>query len=235
MASPTLVSNAEWLKARKELLNAEKAFSHARDELTRQRQQLPWVKVEKEYVFEGPTGLESLSDLFDGRSQLIVYHFMFGPDWEEGCKACSFLADHFERAIVHLNHRDVTLVAVARGPLVKLEAFKKRMDWTFTWVSSESNDFNWDYHVSFTPEEKAKNEVYYNFGRQPFFSMEGPGLSVFVKDNAGVVYHTYSTYARGLENLITTYDYLDLVPKGRNEDDLQYGMQWVRFRDRYED
>jgi predicted dithiol-disulfide oxidoreductase (DUF899 family) len=203
-----------------------------RDQVSEQRRQLPWVRVEKEYVFAGPDGKETLADLFDGRSQLIVYHFMLGPDWEEGCKSCSYLADHFDGANIHLPHRDVAFIAVSRAPLPEIQAYQKRMGWRFKWVSSNENDFNFDYHVSFTPEEEKKNEVYYNYQKQEFMSDELPGLSVFYRDEEGTVYHTYSTYARGLDGLVGTYQFLDLVPKGRDENP-ESSMDWVRRHDEY--
>ena len=193
---------------------------------------MPWVRIEKEYVFEGADGKETLSDLFDGRSQLIVYHFMLGPGWEEGCKSCSYLADHFDGANWHLPHRDVTLVVISRAPFSEIEPFKKRMGWRFKWVSSSGNDFNFDYHVSFTKEEEAKGQVYYNYGMEEFISEELPGLSVFYKNEDGEVFHTYSTYARGLDILVGAYNFLDLVPKGRDEDP-EATMSWVRHHDRY--
>jgi len=231
--SPKVVSQAAWLAARKELLTKEKEFTRLRDELSRQRQELPWEKVEKEYVFDGPNGRETLADLFGGKSQLIVYHFMFGPGWQEGCQSCSFLSDHLDGAIVHLAARDVSLVVVSRGPLAQIEAFKKRMGWRFRWVSSYANDFNYDYHVSFTKEEQAKGQVYYNYGMQTFPSEEGPGTSVFYKDGAGHTFHTYSSFGRGLDMLIGAYNWLDLVPKGRDEGGLAHTMAWVRHHDKY--
>ena len=230
-----VVSLEEWTAARKELLAKEKRFTHERDKLSRQRRELPWVKVEKSYVFEGPAGKETLADLFSGRSQLIIYHFMFGPEWREGCASCSFLSDHTDGAFVHLAHRDVTLVAVSRAPYTRIEEFKKRMGWRFKWVSSYGNDFNYDYHVSFTEEQMAKGKVYYNYGMEEFGVEEAPGASVFYKDAAGNIFHTYSSYARGLDMLVGTYNYLDLVPKGRDEDALAFSMSWVRHHDRYDD
>ncbi len=229
-----VVSNAEWLEARKEFLAKEKEFTRMRDELSRQRRELPWERVENNYVFDGPNGKETLADLFGGRSQLIVYHFMFGPGWEEGCPSCSFLSDHLDGALVHLAHRDVTLLAVSRAPLAEIEVFKKRMGWRFKWVSSNGNDFNRDYHVSFTKEETAQGTMYYNYAVGPFPSEEGPGASVFYKDESGEIFHTYSAYARGLDILIGTYNYLDLAPKGRDEDGLAFTMAWVRHHDKYE-
>ena len=230
-----IVSQAEWLKARTAHLAKEKELTRARDEVARQRRELPWVEVEKAYVFDTLTGKKTLADLFDGRSQLIVYHFMLGPGWEQGCKSCSFLADHFDAAALHLAQRDVTLIVVSRAPLAEIEAFKKRMGWRFQWASSYGNDFNHDYHVSFTPEEMAGGSVYYNYRNQKFGSEEAPGASVFFRDDAGNIFHTYSAYERGLDILLGTYNFLDLVPKGRDEDDLDFTMSWVRHHDRYED
>ena len=228
-----VVPPAEWLVARKELLAKEKEFTRLRDELSRERRQLPWEKVEKQYEFEGPNGRVALADLFDGRSQLIVYHFMLGPGWEAGCPSCSFLADHFDGATIHLANRDTTFVVISRAPMAEIEAFKKRMGWKFQWVSSFGSDFNFDYHVSFTPEEQASGAVYYNYEHAPFPPSEGPGLSVFAKDAAGEVFHTYSSFARGLDILVGAYNFLDFVPKGRDEDGLAFSMAWVRHHDRY--
>ena len=228
-----VVSRDEWLIARKDLLTREKELTRLRDEVSRHRRELPWVKIDKEYVFDGPDGKETLADLLDGRSQLIVYHFMLGPGWEEGCKSCSYLADHFDGANWHLPHRDVTFVVVSRALLSEIEPFKKRMGWRFKWVSSHGNDFNFDYHVSATGEEKAKGKMYYNYKTQELMSDELPGLSVFYKDENGDVFHTYSTYARGLDILVGAYNFLDLVPKGRDEDRLDFTMEWVRHHDRY--
>ena len=228
-----VVSRDEWLKARTAHLAAEKELSRKRDELSRQRCELPWVRVEKNYVFEGPHGPQTLADLFAGRSQLIVYHFMFGPNWEEGCKSCSFLADHFDATRVHLAHRDVTFAVVSQAPLPRLQAFQKRMGWQFPWVSAFGGDFQSDYGVHFTKEELA-GEVTYNYARIHFGLEEAPGLSVFYKDEAGAVFHTYSTYSRGLDPLIGTYQFLDLVPKGRDEEGLAFSMAWLRHHDRYD-
>jgi predicted dithiol-disulfide oxidoreductase (DUF899 family) len=227
-----VVSESEWLVARRDLLRREKELTRLRDQVSEHRRELPWVRVEKEYVFAGPDGKETLADLFDGRSQLIVYHFMLGPGWEEGCKSCSYLADHFDGANIHLPLRDVTFIAVSRAPLPEVQAYQKRMGWRFKWVSSNENDFNFDYHVSFTPEEEKKNEVYYNYQKREFMSDELPGLSVFYRDEEGAVYHTYSTYARGLDGLVGTYQFLDLVPKGRDENP-ESTMDWVRRHDEY--
>jgi predicted dithiol-disulfide oxidoreductase (DUF899 family) len=227
-----VVTEAEWLVARRDLLAREKEFNRQRDALSAARRSLPMVKIDNKYLFDGPNGKETLADLFDGRSQLIVYHFMFGPDWDEGCKSCSYLVDHFDGANWHLPHRDATLVVVSRGPLSELEAYKKRMGWRFKWVSSEANDFNFDYHVSFTPEDEKKNKAYYNYANDEFFSDELPGLSVFYKDDNGDVFHTYSTYARGLDMLVGAYNFLDLTPKGRDENP-DSTMDWVRRHDQY--
>jgi predicted dithiol-disulfide oxidoreductase (DUF899 family) len=230
---PNVVSHAEWLAARSEFLAKEKEFTRLRDELSHQRRTLPWEKVEKRYEFDSTNGKVTLADLFDGRSQLIVYHFMFGPGWQQGCPSCSYVADHFDGSTMHLANRDTTLAVVSRAPLAEIEAFKKRMDWEFKWVSSFDSDFNFDYRVSFTPEERASGKVEYNYARGEFPSEEGPGVSIFAKDAAGEVFHTYSSYARGLDILVGTYNFLDLVPKGRDEDDLAFTMSWVRHHDRY--
>jgi predicted dithiol-disulfide oxidoreductase (DUF899 family) len=230
-----VVSREDWIAARKAHLANEKALTKARDRLSAERRTLPWVRVEKTYVFDTPEGKKTLADLFDGRSQLIVYHFMLGPGWEEGCPSCSYLADHFDGAAWHLPHRDVTLLAVSRAPLAEVEAYKKRMGWRFPWVSSYGDDFNYDYHVSFTPEEVGKGEVYYNYEMGEFESDEMPGVSVFFKDPSGDIFHTYSAYARGVEVLAGAYNLLDLVPKGRDEEKLPWPMAWVRRHDEYDD
>lgn len=229
-----IVSHTEWVEARKALLAEEKEFTKLRDRLSQQRRELPWEKVEKDYVFQGQNGPVTLSELFDGQSQLIVYHFMYGPDWEAGCPSCSFLADHFNPAVVHLNHRDVSFVAVSRAPLEIIEGYKARMGWSFPWVSSYENDFNRDYNVSFTEEEIERGNAYYNYKEKGFPSTEAPGASVFYKDNSGEIYHTYSVYERGLDMFITAYHYLDIVPKGRDEDNLSYTMEWLRRHDEYD-
>jgi predicted dithiol-disulfide oxidoreductase (DUF899 family) len=233
MDNHRIVSQEEWLAARKDLLREEKEFTRSRDRLSQRRRDLPWVRVDKHYAFEGPKGKETLPQLFDGRSQLLVYHFMFGPDWEAPCKSCSFWADNFERNVVHLAHRDVTLIAVSRAPLERIEAFKRRMGWTFKWVSSAGSDFNHDYQVSFTPDEVAKGEGYYNYAMRKNTMTELPGISVFCKGADGAVFHTYSCYARGLDMMNAAYHYLDLVPKGRDETG-PHAMAWVRYRDSYE-
>jgi predicted dithiol-disulfide oxidoreductase (DUF899 family) len=232
--SRKVVSRGEWIEARKALLAKEKAFTRQRDELSQQRRDLPWVKVEKNYKFDGPNGRETLADLFEGRSQLIVYHFMFGPGWEAGCPYCSFLVDHVDGALVHLAQRDVTLAVVSRAPLPELEAFKTRMGWRFNWVSSFGSDFNYDYHVSFTKDDAAKGTVYYNYEMQEFMSEELFGISVFYKDGTGDIFHTYSSYARGGDVLLGTYHWLDLTPKGRDETGPHHNLtDWVQHHDRY--
>jgi len=228
-----IVSHEEWLKARLELLAAEKDFSRQRDALTRSRMSMPWERVEKPYQFEAPNGVLSLADLFDGRSQLIVYHFMFAPDWEEGCKSCSFWADNFNGIPIHLNHRDVTFTAVSRAPLVKISAYKKRMGWSFPWVSSHGTDFSFDYHASFTTAETAEGKAYYNYRVRPSKMSDDVAVSVFYKDEQSEVFHTYSCYSRGIDMLNGAYHYLDLVPKGRDEDAFKFPMEWVRRHDQY--
>jgi len=230
---PKVVSHQEWLAARTAFLAKEKEFTRQRDELSRQRRALPWEKVEKRYEFSTPHGTRTLADLFNGRTQLVVYHFMLGPGWQEGCPSCSLIADHFDGMTIHLANRDTTLTAISRAPLPEIEAFKKRMGWKFPWASSSGSDFNFDYHVSFTPEEKARGKVPYNYGEREFPSDEGPGLSVFAKDASGELFHTYSTYGRGLDILMGVYNFLDLVPKGRDEDALAFSMSWVRHHDKY--
>ncbi|MGC1299550.1 MAG: thioredoxin family protein, partial [Alloacidobacterium sp.] len=215
--SHKIVSHAEWLAARKTLLASEKELTRLRDVLNQQRRELPWVRVEKAYVFDGPNGRETLADLFAGRSQLIVQHFMFGPEWKEGCVGCSFKSDHIEGTLAHLEHHDVSFVSVSRAPLEEIEAFKKRMGWKFKWVSSYRSDFNFDFHVSFTPEEAASGKVFYNYAMQDFASDELSGDSVFYRDSRGDIFHTYSTHGRGDEQFVSTYMYLDVTPKGRNE------------------
>jgi predicted dithiol-disulfide oxidoreductase (DUF899 family) len=231
-----IVSREEWLAARKALLAKEKELTRLSDRISAERRALPWVKVEKEYVFEGPDGRQTLADLFEGKSQLIIYHFMFGPDWEQGCPSCSFLVDHIDGANLHLKHHDVTLMAVSRAPWSKIEPFKKRMGWRFKWVSSYGSDFNFDYGVSFSKDQIAKGDLDYNFqtikGDARYHIEELPGVSVFYKDSAGNVFHTYSTYARGGDILIGAHNWLDLTPKGRNETTI---MDWVRHHDRYEE
>lgn len=230
---PRAVSKAEWLAARKELLAKEKELTHQRDAVSKARRSLPWVKVEKEYAFDAPGGRETLAKLFDGKSQLIVYHFMFGPDWKEGCPSCSLVSEHFDGPAIHLAQRDVTLIAVSRASLAQIEAFKKRMGWRFKWVSSSGSDFNSDYGVSFTKEQLAKKKIY-NFETTDFSQEEAPGLSVFCKNLSGEVFHAYSSYGRGLEDFMGVYRFLDVVPKGRNEEGLAHPMAWVRHHNRYQ-
>ena len=231
MENPKVVSHQEWLKARLELLAAEKELMRQRDALTHRRMAMPWERVEKRYVFDTLEGRRTLADLFEGRRQLLVQHFMLGPGWEQGCPSCSFMADHTDGMSVHLQHRDITLLAVSRAPLAEIERFRQRMGWQFKWVSSHGSDFNHDFHVSFTPEE-TKGEVYYNYAIQPFECEELPGISVFYRDDAGEVFHTYSAYRRGVEAMMGTYSLVDLTPKGRNERDGP--MAWVRHHDRYD-
>jgi predicted dithiol-disulfide oxidoreductase (DUF899 family) len=223
-----------WLVARKALLARERELTHLSDQIARERRALPWVRIEKNYVFDAQEGPRTLADLFEGRRQLLVQHFMLGPGWEQGCPSCSFMADHADGMTVHLAHRDTTFVAISRAPLAEIQRFRQRMGWQFKWVSSNANDFNFDFGVSFTPEQKAKNEVTYNYGKQPFESEELPGISAFYKDDAGDVFHTYSTYRRGVEVMMGTYNLLDLTPKGRDERDVPNKMEWVRHHDRYE-
>lgn len=229
-----VVSHSEWVEARKALLKEEKKFTKLRDDLSKQRRELPWEKIEKNYTFDGPSGAKSLADLFHGRSQLIIYHFMYGPDWDEGCKSCSFLADHFNPAIVHLNARDVSFVVVSHAPLSVFEPYKQRMGWDFLWVSAFNSDFNQDFHVSFTEEEIKRGDAYFHYENKGFSSTEAPGASVFFKDDDGTIYHTYSVFERGLDMFITAYHYLDIVPKGRNEEGLSYTMEWLKRHDEYE-
>ncbi len=233
MSDHKVVSASEWVETRKKYLAKEKEFTRLRDELSRQRRELPWVEIENAYVFEASQGRQTLADLFQGRSQLIVYHFMLSPGWEEGCPSCSFLADHIDGALAHLAARDTTLTVVSRAPLGQIEAFEKRMGWRFPWVSSYGSDFNFDFHVSATGDDIAKGKVYYNYETQDLGVEEMPGTSVFYKDGSGSIFHTYSSYARGGDLLIGTYNYLDLTPKGRDEDGLAFTMAWVRHHDRY--
>jgi predicted dithiol-disulfide oxidoreductase (DUF899 family) len=236
MQHHTVVSEKEWFDARKALLVMEKEATHLRDKINAQRLGLPWVKVEKSYMFDTPKGKMTLADLFDGRSQLITYHFMLGPGWAAGCPGCSFLADHIDGALPHLEHHDVTMMAVSRAPLAEIQAYKSRMGWRFPWVSSFGNDFNRDYHASFTKDDLASGKVFYNFAEMPVpagsTETELPGLSAFYKDETGDIFHTYSSYARGGEELIGTLMILDRAPKGRNE---KKTMDFVRRHDEYEE
>src|ERR1700676_2246699 len=236
MQQHTVVPQEEWLAARKALLLKEKEFTHLRDKINAERVALPWVKVQKNYVFDTPKGKRNLSELFDGRSQLLTYHFMFGPGWEAGCPGCSFLCDHIDGALPHLEHHDVTLTAVSRAPLAEIEAYKKRMGWKFPWASAFGSDFNYDYHVSFAEEQMAEGKIFYNFNEMPvpagITGTELPALSAFYKDDTGKIFHTYSSYERGGEELIGTLMILDRAPKGRNE---KTTMDFVRRHDEYEE
>jgi predicted dithiol-disulfide oxidoreductase (DUF899 family) len=234
MTDHQIVSHDEWTAARERFLAKEKEFTHLREALSRERRQLPWERVTKEYVFESTRGTETLADLFDGRSQLIVYHFMYEPDWDIGCPGCSFWADNFNGIIAHLNQRDVSLVATSRAPQQKLQAQAKRFGWTFKWVSSVGSDFNHDFNVWFAPETLARDEALYNYGSEKVTGPSRPGISAFFKDDECVL-HTYSTYARGLDMMNTAYHYLDIVPKGRDEEALPFPMAWVKHRIAYGD
>jgi len=233
MDSHKVVSRDEWLDARRQLLAREKEFTRLSDDLSRQRRALPWVRIDKAYAFDGPNGRETLPMMFDGRHQLVIDHFMFSPEWEAGCKSCSFWADSFNGIVEHLNQRDVTFVAVSRAPLAKLQAFAQRMGWRFKWVSSAPSDFNFDFQASFTPQELAGGEAMYNFTTGMASMSDHHGISVFFKDDLGTVFHTYSCYARGVDRLNTAYQILDLVPEGRGEAGLPYSMAWVQLRDQY--
>ena len=226
-----VVSRETWIVEHKALLAREKALTRLRDEIAHARRALPWVRIEQNYVFDTPSGPRSLADLFEGRRQLLVQHFMLAPGWEEGCASCSFMADHTDGMTVHLANRDVTMLAVSRAPLAEIERFRQRMGWQFRWVSSHGSDFNRDFGVTFTPEEIAAGEVYYNYTQRP--GEEMPGISVFYQDDAGEVFHTYSTYGRGVEVMMGAYNLLDLTPKGRNELDVSHKMEWLRHHDRY--
>jgi predicted dithiol-disulfide oxidoreductase (DUF899 family) len=227
-----VLSRNEWMTARKRLLVKEKQFTRLRDQVNRQRRDLPWVKVDKEYVFDGPDGKETLADLFGDKNQLLVYHFMFAPGWKEGCPHCSFWADHYDSVCIHLGQRDTRLVVVSRAPLKEIEAFQKRMGWRFKWVSSFKTDFNFDYHVSFTPEQIRKGTLFYNYAMTKMKIPEREGISAFYRDKSGEVYHTYSSYARGIDLLNTTYNFLDLTAKGRDEHP-DHPQDWVRYHDKY--
>jgi predicted dithiol-disulfide oxidoreductase (DUF899 family) len=233
MESHREVSRDQWVEERRALLIKEKEFTRLRDHLSRQRRELPWVRVDKQYVFNGANGTQTLSELFEGRQQLIVYHLMFDPSWEAACKSCSFWADNFNGVLVHLNQRNVSLVAISRAPFAKLAEFQKRMGWCFNWVSSFANDFNYDYGVSFAPEQLAQGEVIYNYRPIELSMSEQPGISVFYKDPDGAIFHTYSCYSRGLDMLNVAYHYIDLTPKGRDEQGLSFPMAWVRHHDAY--
>ena len=232
---PRVVSHEQWLTERAAFMAKEKEFTRLRDELSRQRRELPWETVEKSYVFEGPRGRETLAQLFEGRSQLVVYHFMFNPAWDEGCPGCSFWADNFDGIDIHLAHRDITFLAISRAPLAKLEAYRKRMGWSFKWVSAGDSDFNYDFQASFDAEAAQSGAAYYNYGTGRKVGEDMPGVSVFYKDRNGDIYHTYSAYSRGIDLLNGAYNYIDLTPKGRDEDGLPSPNAWWRRHDRYED
>lgn len=229
----SVVSRQQWLAARKALLGREKELTHLGDQIARERRALPWVRMDKDYVFASSEGPRRLADLFDGHRQLVIQHFMLQPGWEQGCKSCSYMADHTDPTLVHLAHRDTAFVAVSLAPLDEIERFRQRMGWKFPWVSSHGTDFNRDFHVTFTTEEKESGTGDYNFGSKPP-GQEMPGISVFWKDDSGDVFHTYSTYGRGVEVMMHTYNLLDLTPKGRDEESLDFTMAWVRHHDRYE-
>ena len=229
-----VVSAERWLSERKALLAREKELMRLHDQVARERRALPWERVDKDYVFDTAEGRRTLSELFDGRRQLLVQHFMLGPGWEQGCPSCSFMADHTDGMNVHLAQRDITLVAISRAPLAEIARFRQRMGWQFRWASSHGSDFNYDFKVSFTPEERAKGEVSYNYVMQSFPHEEAPGVSVFYKDDAGDIFHTYSTYGRGVEVMMGAYNMMDLTPEGRGERDVPHKMEWVRHHDRYE-
>jgi len=231
---PKVTTPEQWLAARQELLREEKELTRLRDRISQLRRELPWVRLTKPYTFDSPHGRVSLADLFEGCSQLIVQHFMFGAGWEEGCKSCSFMMDHFTPSVPHLHARDVSFAAISNAPLAEILPFKARMGWAVNWVSAQGTDFNRDFHVSFTEAELARGPVDYNYTKRPFPVEEAPGMSVFARDAAGTVYHTYSTYGRGLDMLMGTYNLLDLVPKGRDETNLEMPMEWIRHHDRYE-
>jgi predicted dithiol-disulfide oxidoreductase (DUF899 family) len=232
--APSVVTEDKWIAARRELLREEKELTRMHDRIAARRRELPWVKVDKAYTFDSPSGPVSLAELFNGRSQLAVYHFMMGPDWNEGCPSCSYIADHLVPTVPHLQARDVSLAVISRAPIAEILPFKKRMGWNFNWVSSNRNDFNYDYHVSFTEEEMARKTVYYNYSLTEFPNDEAPGFSVFAKDDRGDIFHTYSTYGRGVEQFMGTYTILDLMPKGRDEEPAKfYKMDWVRYHDSY--
>ncbi|HLZ23492.1 MAG TPA: thioredoxin family protein [Ktedonobacterales bacterium] len=234
MENHDVVSRDAWLEARKQLLVKEKEFTRLRDQLSQARRDLPWERVDKEYVFEGPSGKETLSDLFAGRQQLIIYHFMFDPSWDEGCVHCSFWADNFNGTTVHLSHRDASFVAISRAPLTKLEAFRQRMGWSFKWVSSFGSDFNYDYHVSFAPDELGRGDAYYNYALRDIGEGELQGISVFYKDQSGSIFHTYSTYERGIDMVNGAYHFLDLTPKGRDEAGHDNPQYWVDYHDKHD-
>ena len=232
MTMHEVVSKDEWVEARKRLLAKEKEFTRVGEQLSAERRALPWVRIEKDYTFDGPNGQETLAQLFGDRSQLVIYHFMFAPEWEVGCKNCSFWADNFNGITAHLRQRDVAFTAISRAPLSKLQAFARRLGWTFKWVSSQGNDFNYDFEVSFKPEAVARGDATYNFAKLQYARSDMPGISVFAKDESGAVFRTYSTFGRGIDMMNTAHNYLDLVPKGRDEGGKI--MAWVKLRDLYD-
>jgi predicted dithiol-disulfide oxidoreductase (DUF899 family) len=234
MTTHEVVSKGEWVEARKRLLAKEKEFTRMRDQLSAERRALPWMRIDKDYTFDGPNGKETLAQLFGDRSQLVVYHFMFAPEWDVGCKNCSFWADNFNGITAHLRQRDVAFAAISRAPLAKLQAFAQRLGWTFKWVSSQGTDFNYDFEVSFQPDALARGDATYNFAKLLNANSDMPGISVFAKDESGAIFRTYSTYGRGLDMMNTAYHYLDLVPKGRDEAGLPHTMAWVKLRDLYD-
>jgi predicted dithiol-disulfide oxidoreductase (DUF899 family) len=227
-----VVSHDQWIKARKQYLAKEKKFTRLRDQVNRQRRDLPWERVEKEYIFDGPAGKETLAELFDGKRQLIVYHFMFGPGWKDGCPHCSFWADHYDSVTIHIGQRDTAFAVVSRAPLKEIQPFKRRMGWRFKWVSSFHTDFNFDFNVSFTPEQIKSGVLPYNYGKSKMKIDELQGVSAFYRDKSGDIYHTYSSYARGIDLMNTTYNFLDLTAKGRDEDP-NASQNWVRYHDKY--
>lgn len=232
--TPTIVTREQWLAERRALLAREKELTQLNDRLAAARRALPWVRLPQDYVFDTPDGPRRLADLFQGRRQLLVQHFMFGPGWAEGCPSCSFMADHLDAMAPHLAQRDISLLVVSRAPLAEIEAFRHRMGWQFAWASSHGNSFNRDFNVSFGPQDRIDGEVFYNFEMQPLPLQEAPGISIFCKDDAGEVFHTYATFGRGLEVMMGSYDLIDLTPRGRDEAGLPYPMAWVRHHDRYE-
>ena len=234
MTTHEVVSKSEWVEARKRFLAKEKEFTRMREQLSAERRALPWVRIDKDYTFDGQNGRETLAQLFGDRSQLVVYHFMFAPEWDVGCKSCSFWADNFNGITAHLRQRDVAFAAISRAPLAKLQDFAKRLGWTFKWVSSHGTDFNYDFEVSFQPEALARGDAIYNFAKLQNANSDMPGISVFTKDESGAVFRTYSTFGRGLDMMNTAYHYLDLVPKGRDEAGQPYTMAWVKLRDLYD-
>lgn len=233
-ANHAVVTGERWLAERKTLLAREKELMRLHDEVARERRALPWERVDKPYVFDTPQGRRTLAELFDDRRQLLVQHFMLGPDWAQGCPSCSFMADHTDGMNVHLAQRDISFVAISRAPLAQIQRFRERMGWRFDWVSSHGSDFNYDFGVSFTPDELASGQVDYNYRMQSFPAEEAPGVSVFYRDDAGDVFHTYSTYGRGVEVMMGAYQLMDLAPRGRSERDVPHKMEWVRHHDRYE-